>query len=103
MITVTPQAANQIRTSAVESNALGLPLRVAIRKKDDGSFHYMMGFDDNEHEGDKQVEFGDFIIVLDADTQPLASGMTLDFVDLEGTMEFIFANPNDPNYKSPQE
>jgi hypothetical protein len=27
--------------------------------------------------------------------------MTLDFVELEGQLEFIFINPNDPNYQAP--
>lgn len=103
MITVTPQAAAQIRTSAVQSNALGLPLRVAVQKKPDGSFHYVMGFDDQTLEGDQTSNFGDFMVVLDADSQPLANGMTLDFIELEGNMEFVFLNPNDPNYRPPQE
>lgn len=102
MITVTPQAATQIRTSAVQSNALGLPLRIAIRKKPDGAFHYMMGFDDKEQAGDEVLAFGDYRVVLDAETQPLATGMTLDFVELEGKMEFIFANPNDPHHRPPE-
>lgn len=102
MITVTPQAANQIRTSAVQSNALGLPLRIAVQKKSDGHFHYMMGFDENEREGDLKLEMGDFMLIVDAESQALAQGMTLDFVELDGTMEFIFANPNDPNYQAPQ-
>lgn len=102
MITVTPQAAEQIRTSALQSNALGLPLRIAIQKKTDGSFHYMMGFDDKSNNGDQKVEFGDFVVVLDADSQALANGMTLDFIELEGKPEFVFMNPNDPNYRPPQ-
>lgn len=102
MITVTPQAATQIRTSAVQSNALGLPLRIAIQQKADGSFHYMMGFDDQQRDGDQTQNFGDFLVVLDVGSQPLAQGMTLDFVELEGKPEFIFINPNDPNYQPPQ-
>ncbi|MBU0655610.1 MAG: Fe-S cluster assembly protein HesB [Gammaproteobacteria bacterium] len=102
MITVTPQAATQIRTSAVQGNALGLPLRIAIRRKPDGAFHYMMGFDDKENAGDEKLTFGDFMVVLDAETQPLAAGMTLDYVELDGKLEFVFMNPNDPNYRPPQ-
>ncbi|MEB4590061.1 iron-sulfur cluster assembly accessory protein [Candidatus Thiothrix sp. Deng01] len=102
MITVTPQAATQIRTSAVQSNALGLPLRIAIQQKADGSFHYMMGFDDQQRDGDQTQNFGDFLVVLDVASQPLAQGMTLDFVELDGTLEFIFINPNDPNHQPPQ-
>lgn len=102
MITVTPQAATQIRTSAVQSNALGLPLRVAVKQKSDGSFHYVMGFDENKLEGDETIKLGDFMLVIDADSQALANGMTLDFIELEGKPEFVFMNPNDPNYRPPQ-
>ncbi len=31
------------------------------------------------------------------------SEIALDFVDLDGKMEFVFMNPNDPNYKPPTE
>ncbi len=102
MITVTPQAATQIRTSAVQSNALGLPLRVAVKQKSDGSFHYVMGFDENKLEGDETIKMGDFMLVIDVDSQALANGMTLDFIELEGKPEFVFMNPNDPNYRPPQ-
>lgn len=102
MITVTPQAATQIRTSAVQSNALGLPLRVAVKQKTDGSFHYVMGFDENKLEGDETIHLGDFMVVIDTESQALANGMTLDFIELEGKPEFVFLNPNDPNYRPPQ-
>lgn len=102
MITVTPQAATQIRSSAVQSNALGLPLRIAVKQKSDGSFHYVMGFDENKLEGDEIITMGDFMLVVDTDSQALASGMTLDFIELEGKPEFVFMNPNDPNYRPPQ-
>ncbi len=102
MMTVTPQAATQIRTSAVQGNALGLPLRIAIQKKADGAFHYVMGFDDQQREGDQTENFGDFMVVLDTASQPLANGMTLDFIELDGKMEFVFLNPNDPSYRPPQ-
>ncbi|QTR49918.1 HesB/IscA family protein [Candidatus Thiothrix anitrata] len=102
MITVTPQAATQIRTASVQGNAIGLPLRIAIQQKPAAGLHYLMGFDDQEKEGDTKVETEGVTLVVDAASQPLAQGMTLDFVELEGKMEFIFINPNDPNYSAPQ-
>ncbi len=101
MITVTPQAATQIRAAAVQSNATGLPLRLAIRPKADGSFNYLMGFDEQQA-GDVVIQTQGLVVVVAADSQALVKDMTVDFVELEGSMEFIFLNPNDPNYRPPQ-
>ncbi|KAG1665703.1 Cobyrinate a,c-diamide synthase [Nymphon striatum] len=79
-----------------------LPLRIAIKVMPDGSFHYNMGFDDNSHTGDKTFDEKDIHFVVDAASIPLIGGMTMDYVDIEGTMEIVFLNPNDPNYKPPQ-
>lgn len=102
MITVTQSAAQQVMRSIEESNALGLPLRIAIHSQGTtASFHYQMGFDDKVNEGDEQVQSQGVLLIVDKDSAPLAKGMTLDFVDIEGQMEFIFINPNDPNYRPP--
>ncbi|WGZ96221.1 MAG: iron-sulfur cluster assembly accessory protein [Candidatus Thiothrix putei] len=102
MITVTPTAANQVRTASVQGNAIGLPLRIAIQKKPDGGFHYLMGFDDQSKDGDQKMESEGVALVVDEASQPLVAGMTLDYVEIDGKLEFVFINPNDPNYRPPQ-
>ena len=99
MITVTPAASEQIEKSRAETNTPDLPLRIAIEAQQDGSFHYKMGFDDNIDSGDVKVDKTN--IIVDQNSQPLMTDMVLDFVDINGKMEFIFINPNDPNYKPP--
>lgn len=102
MITVTEPAAQQVMRSVEESGALGLPLRIAIHPKGPGgSFHYQMGFDDKVNQGDEQIQSQGVLLVVDEETSPLAKGMTLDFVEIDGQEEFIFINPNDPNYRPP--
>ena len=102
MITVTESAAQQVMRSIEESGALGLPLRIAIHPKGPGgSFHYQMGFDDKVDQGDEQVQSQGVLLIVGKETAPLAKGMTLDFVDIDGTHEFIFVNPNDPTYRPP--
>ncbi|MGB0847594.1 MAG: HesB/IscA family protein [Thiolinea sp.] len=101
MITVTPEAAQQIRVSAQQGNAQELALRIAIERKEDGKFHYMMGFDDKLRPGDQRVDSNGISLVVDGVSMPLANGLMLDYVDLDGNMEFVFMNPNDPNYKPP--
>jgi iron-sulfur cluster assembly accessory protein len=102
MLQVTPAAATQIRTAAVQGNAIGLPLRIAIQTKADGRFHYLMGFDDQNQTGDQTLTIDQVVVVVDARSQPLVQGMTIDFVELDGQWEFIFLNPNDPHYQAPQ-
>lgn len=102
MITVTATAATQVRTASIQGNAIGLPLRIAIQRKPDGAFHYLMGFDDQEKAGDQKIESEGVALVVDEVSQPLVAGMTLDYVEIDGKLEFVFINPNDPNYRPPQ-
>ncbi len=102
MITVTAAAATQVRTASVQGNAIGLPLRIAIQRKPDGAFHYLMGFDDQEKSGDQKIASEGVTLVVDEVSQPLVAGMTLDYVEIDGKLEFVFINPNDPNYRPPQ-
>ena len=100
-IKITKAAAKQVMNSVEESNAVGLPLRIAIRRQNDGGFHYQMGFDDQLEESDEQIQSQGVLVVLDKESAQRADRMTIDFVDIEGTMEFIFINPNDPHYRPP--
>lgn len=102
MITVTAAAATQIRTAAVQGDSIALPLRIAVKRQSDGKFTYLMGFDDQVQQGDSKFTSEGINMVVDALSQPLANGMALDFVELDGKLEFVFLNPNDPNYVPPQ-
>ncbi|MFN3785417.1 MAG: HesB/IscA family protein, partial [Thiothrix sp.] len=64
--------------------------------------HYLMGFDDQSKDGDQFIESEGIKVVVDAASQPLVVGMKLDYVEIDGKLEFIFMNPNDPNYRPPQ-
>ena len=96
MITVTPQAAEQIRESARQGKLEGVPLRVAVTRLEDGSFHYGLGFDEQQRQGDKTFESEGIDIVVAPPSMDLLEGAVIDYVELEGKMEIIFINPNDP-------
>ena len=103
MISLTDAALEQIKLSAAESGMGSLPLRVAIKEQEDGSFHYAMGFDEQRLPGDHFLNFDGVDLVVSAHSKDLAEGMTIDFVELEpGRKEFIFMNPNDPTYVPPR-
>ena len=96
MITVTPEAAEQIRESARQGKLEGIPLRIAVTCLEDGSFHYGLGFDDNSHEGDKTFQSEGIELVVAPPSMDMLNGTVIDYVDLEGKMEIVFINPNDP-------
>lgn len=103
MITVTPAAAEQIKLSAEQGKTEGMSLRIAASRNDDNSIHYGMGFDDSK-EDDITVTTEDIEIIVSADSAELLKNTTIDFVELEPEkFQFIFMNPNDPNYKPPAE
>jgi iron-sulfur cluster assembly protein len=103
MIKVTEEAAKQIKLSAKQGKAEGMPLRIAATKNEDDSIHYGMGFDDSKDD-DISVASHDVEIIVSPVSAELLKDTVLDFVELEpGKHQFIFMNPNDPTYKPPQD
>jgi len=103
MITVTPQAAEQIAKSAQQTGAGGACLRLAARLDIKGVIEYGMGFDDPA-EGDTKVQANGVMILVSPGSIELLTGATLDYVEINpGEWRFIFANPNDPSHKAPKE
>ena len=100
MISVTPNAAEKIKESAKQGDTENMPLRIAVTRLEDGSFHYAMGFDAAGHEDDKTFRSEGINIVVGAPSADLLSGTVIDYVDLEGKKEIIFINPNDPAQQS---
>ena len=103
MITVTEEAAKQIKISAKQGKAEGMPLRIAATRNEDNSIHYGMGFDDSKDD-DISITSREVEIIVSPVSADLLKDTVLDFVELEpGKHQFIFMNPNDPSYKPPQD
>jgi len=102
MITVSKAAAEQILDSTKQGDSEGLKLRLAATKKDDGSIEYVMGFEDRDLDDDIFFDTEGVKIVVSASCYELLKNTELDYVKLDDVeeMQFIFKNPNDPNYKS---
>lgn len=82
----------------------GLAMRIAASRNPDGSIHYGMGFDENNLDEDTRLNTEGVDLVISKTSEALLTGMTLDYVEIEpGKHQFIFMNPNDPNYKAPEE
>ncbi|MDZ7662863.1 iron-sulfur cluster assembly accessory protein [Thiohalophilus sp.] len=103
MITVTPKAAEQIKQSAKQNQMEGMPIRIAAKRDDAGSIQYAMGFADQQDENDISYTSEGVSVMVPPDSVALLQGATLDFVELEsGEFNFIFLNPNDPEYVPPK-
>lgn len=102
MISLTPEAAQQIRDSAKQGNMQGMPLRVAVTKLEGGDFHYAIGFDDTGRQGDSTFKSEGIDIVVAPESLDMLTGTVIDFVELDGKKEIIFINPNDPAQKEKQ-
>ena len=102
LITLSPSAVEQIKKSTAEDTA-GMALRIAAKMNADETIEYGMGFDEARDE-DAQVVIDGLTVVIAPDCLDLLNGAHMDFVELEpGKFNFIFLNPNDPNYKPPTE
>jgi iron-sulfur cluster assembly protein len=100
MITITEQAAAQIRKAAEHVDTTNLYLRLAAKIEDDGKFEYGMGFDERKDSDTLWQSAGVSVLVSPA-CAGLLAGATLDYVELNpGDFRFIFINPNDPAHAS---
>jgi len=101
MITVTPQAAEQILKSAQQAGLEEACLRLAARLDEKGTIEYGMGFDDKADD-DVQVAAGGVSVLVSPGSVDLLMGATLDYVEINaGERRYIFINPNDPSHKPP--
>lgn len=102
MIKITKAAADQIKIAAKEGKMEGMALRLAAKKDDSNAFEYGMGFDET---GEDDIEIKDkgVTVIFSPSNLELLKDMTIDYVEVEENKpQFIFLNPNDPNYVPPE-
>ena len=98
MITISQSAASQINFSAQQSDINHAVMRIAIRKLEDGSFHYALGFDEAFSKHDIQFKSEGIDLVVSPESLDLGRELIIDYVELDsGENSFIFINPADPN------
>jgi len=101
MFKLTEAAAKQIRAAASQGGTEGMALRFAARRIEDGSYDYVMGFDEATDDDISFKSVG-IDIVMAPEYVPILDETTLDFVELEpNNPQFIFLNPKDPSFVPP--
>lgn len=102
-LVVTKTAAQRVAESAEQSGQQGVALRVAAKRKPDGGVDYAMGFDEVRQD-DSLLHYHGIDVAVAPTSTELLSGTVMDYVELEpGVYEFIFLNPNDPDYVPPDD
>ena len=92
MITLTPEAAAEIRRAAARAKEAAV-LRVAARRLADGRIDYGMGFDE-WRTGDIRVLCEGVAVVIAPPSRELLAGVVLDYVEIApGDSRFVFAAP----------
>ncbi len=94
MIVLTTEAASAVKMAMVRAGKVDAGLRVMVETGGCAGYKYLIGLDAEPRTDDVVVEAGDVRVFIDRDSQPLLSGLTIDFVEsLEGS-GFTFDNPN---------
>lgn len=90
MISLTKEAAAQIRVAAEQSGAANMGLRVAARINDAGMMEFGMGFDD-ERSNDAAVDSWGVTLLINAQSAPMLDDVTIDFTEVSpGESRFVF-------------
>ena len=99
---ITEDAAEEILRSMRQNDPTAGSLRIAAKRRPDGSIDYAMGFDEAD-DTDTVVEQFSVEVLIGVTSLDLLAGALLDFVQLKttGPKEFIFLNPNDPQFVPP--
>jgi len=102
LLRVTEQAAEQIKVSIESGQMQGSALRVAAKRRADGTIEYAMGFDEVTENDTCSDQYGVRIAIAPTSLD-LLSGAILDFdrPENESDPQFIFLNPNDPYFSPP--
>ena len=100
---ISDDAAKQINVAADASESSKWPLRISLNIDASGKFNYLMGFDQSKEE-DLQLNINGINILIDPESMANLKNTKLDYVAIDGSdKQFIFINPNDPEYKKPDE
>jgi iron-sulfur cluster assembly protein len=94
VVSLTPDALNQLRTLLEKENNPALGLRVFVSGGGCSGLQYGMAFDDNLRPGDEIVEQDGVKILVDDVSAPYIHGSEIDYVDSLMGAGFTVHNPN---------
>lgn len=94
MITITEAASNRIKEMLAEEETPDLFLRVGVKEGGCSGFSYGMGFDDERHDNDQELDVNGLTVVVDAESMKYLRGLEIDFKETGMGGGFTIHNPN---------
>ena len=94
MIQLTPAATDAVKSAIARSGTDGAALRIMVESGGCSGYKYMIGLDTDTRPDDAVVEQNGVRVLVDAQSQPMITGLQVDFVTSLETSGFTFNNPN---------
>jgi iron-sulfur cluster assembly protein/iron-sulfur cluster insertion protein len=94
MITLTDQAASNVKELIESEGDSSLALRVAVKPGGCSGFQYDMFFDSDVTAQDQQAEYNGVRVVVDSESAALLIGASLDYANGIQEQGFKISNPN---------
>lgn len=94
MIVISESATDQIKSLLVAEETPNMFLRLSVKAGGCSGFSYGMGFDNDQSEQDKVMEFHGLKVVVDSESHKFLDGVQIDFKDSGMGGGFTIENPN---------
>jgi iron-sulfur cluster assembly protein len=94
MISISESATDQIKTLLSAEETPNMFLRLSVKAGGCSGFSYGMGFDNDQSEQDKVMEFHGLKVVVDNESHKFLDGVQIDFKDSGMGGGFTIENPN---------
>lgn len=94
MIIISESATDQIKSLLVAEETPNMFLRLSVKAGGCSGFSYGMGFDNDQSEQDKVMEFHGLKVVVDSESHKFLDGVQIDFKDSGMGGGFTIENPN---------
>ena len=94
VIEFTDAATSKLVEVLKEQEAVDSYLRIAVTQNPNGGIEYVFGLEEEAGESDAVIESGDIKALVDADSSPLLTGSSIDYVEGFERSGFVISNPN---------
>ncbi|MWC29555.1 iron-sulfur cluster insertion protein ErpA [Paenibacillus sp. MMS18-CY102] len=94
VIKVSDTAVDKIKEMLEAEETPNMFLRVGVKEGGCSGFSYGMGFDDERHEGDQELDANGLKVVVDGDSVKYLNGLEIDWKDAAMGGGFTINNPN---------
>ncbi|GGD75210.1 iron-sulfur cluster insertion protein ErpA [Paenibacillus nasutitermitis] len=94
MINISETANEKIKEMLSSEETPNLFLRIGVKEGGCSGFSYSMGFDDEQNDQDKVIEYSGLKVVVDNDSLQYLNGLEIDFKESAMGGGFTINNPN---------